>query len=570
MLKRNYTDATPANATSGSGEEGNVYITANAFPTDKKPFGVDYTVGKREYVRVFPKIALDPNASAPQTLVFEIAPESTPGAQLDLANSIVTMKFKADAGMVRKGAGLQLFHTALMFAEDELYINGVKIANRTQKLEPFSTFVAMLLDEPYQQPPLVTTGMQYDAVNTMYVSLPKDFRAVGVISPWTKNTPWATAPLVTSDADAKLAYYQDPWTAVQIQGLLDCVRFFTNAETTNDESNIYVQYRSYNPMMRQNYYLPLSLGIRWELKQTSVNFAYMTRTGFTQNGTTAADFDTADLVRGETAGVGTPTAPTVAWQVTDVWWDTCRVQLSTLGAASFDNVLRDPITMGVLTYPVRRHDTSSIAVPLGSSQFTYNAVNGRAPQAIAIHFVPDGSTRYDSFDRTSHPFLMGASYTNIGTGSTVEMDRSTSGPRFNLANLEVSVGGERFPMRRQIQHDIGLEGVLQPWVGPSARQDYEEYRGLTRVYRDGNKGDLQPFVSQEVFESGYLSMIFINLQKNGSTPWGMQPNVPVNAELQIRATFNQATVRNYTAIVTCIFNDVVVVAPSGGQVNTSF
>lgn len=300
-----------------------------------------------------------------------------------------------------------------------------------------------------------------------------------------------------------------------------------------------IVYRSMNPIVNQEAFIPASFGIRWEFTKSHPQ---MLGGMFAPSATAGPDV-TVDkmvlLLR--------------------------QAQLSSNGVATYDAILREPSLRGTLTYHVKHASVNAIQIPVGSTSASFQIVAGPSPHALALMFVRSEAIDLSTFSQRYNPFSSG-----LTIGDFNAVDETKCGVQASIASIRVMAASKQYP-----DQPITRESGQYPFGayrndGGSANRDYEEYTSLCRAYAGGSDQDFQPLIPQYVFDQGALQWYFVNLTPQDLNIYGQKPPAQILSNTQVNVTFHTATTTSLTLVAVQLNNEKVMLQPVSGRVQKTW
>ena len=478
---------------------------------DGPPFTYNASVAKKDLV----PYSAQQSINTSNTITFDLPANSTPGLMYSFSESSFEFPFTWawDSGNWTHDNVPRNGFADLIWDRIELSINGVPVDDEQSNLYPFLAFVRRVLNQPARGSFLISTD-----------------RDGGSSGQWGPSRPSADAILV------------DEWTGAPgdmfVSGM-DCTTWRHMIEQFllpggTGTTNIYtkakqkLRLRPQHPVFKQEMFLP-------------ANAHY--RISFTKSSRGAANYGGASYAwynYGTTTSVGLGTdryPPVITFQEPTFYLQT--VQLSTVGLSWV--AAAKQAAMGAYTYRTQRYAINQYQLAAGSTNFTHTIMVARRPQALVIHMIP--TTNLSVLDALTANLLNMHPYCSYSI--TTE-----EGHRCAVKEIYARIGGEQYPKNYRITRES--DGNLLA-VGGSSARDYDVYKELTTVGKDGDPS-AQPYLSRHNMEDAF-TMYFINLADNGSTIQDFhKPALTGSAQIELHMELYAVAPVNTTVFVTSVEN----------------
>ena len=434
-------------------------IDMRALPFDETcGYVFNGSIAISRYQQFFP---LQP-VSTGNTIIFELAPTGSPADWYDFYNSFFAMDWTwtLSAGPAStQGATFGMFHSLLYFSVVRIFINGTEVDDESNNYQHICDWSKVIFQEPFTpMPTQIYNGYPSGA-------LPRQALSTGIFSP-----PYSAGQCWGDDGAGVTRMM---WCWMQEVNAGAAV-----AGTPATSGELQTKYKPYQSVFRNRDFVPCSQRIRFEFTKfdsTSWSFATLTPN---IGGGTLSDF------------VPTLTQMTLFARI-------CTLTNQTL-AESSKLAVSNPLVYGML-----RASTTRFPLKHGDTQINIQVTGNRRPQVIVLQMVIanlQGPSTRTHFHQS--PFSTSVNFTGLPL------------PLCTINSLYLRCGSQRYPAVFDKSRATWGNGCS----GGTSIMEYMEYANCTKAFMDGDDAGIQPFLSEEFFQSGEGANVWVfNMAPAGET-----------------------------------------------------
>ncbi len=462
-------------------------------------------------------------------ITFDLAPTGSAADYFDLYNSFFAMDWKwtIDAAAVpptgnHYGSTFGLFFSLLLFSSVRITLNGVEVNDEATELQHFADFHKLVLLQPRSD---AKNGQPDGLVPTCTSSgVPHDLTARGI-----ESLPFCSG-FSLYDQSTGANHVLQEWMYI-------CAGAGTNVDSS-DGSTLQTMYAPYQSLFQCPDFIPCSIRLGISLTLFSQTWTY----ACCRNTTHTPTAGISDIFRPILTGM------------------TFYARIITLTNGGLEAVSQMNMSGVPMTLPILRATTTRFPIAAGQTYIRQQLTGVRRPQVVILHCVPLIALQVPTDAEGPNTVFPFATTTN-STGTPTCL--------LKVASLYLRSGSQRFPPL----FDKARAATGSGCSGGTIQADYDEYANLTWQYQDGDRLQVQPFLSRcNLEDPQYANMYFFNMAPNGQSFMGRSiiETAALTGTIDINFTLSSATAIPCALIVTTLTNEKITINVPDGRIGRSW